>query len=208
MPEAEATPGSATTAKRCRKGVSFKIENSDAEPRAELTPEQYRIMRRQGTEGAFTGAHWNNHRTGEYRCASCGQPLFALSKKFDSGKGRPSFTAPVSPEVDGGHPDVWHGMHCVEVRCERCEGHPGHCSPTAPGPKRYASASIRHRSTSSRQSRKAIGVAEAVANASIPVNASSGFWRRANMRSVPASALLPPRFTHRAQPWQIWHLHR
>ena len=112
-----------------------KIEKSDAEWRAELSPEQYRILRQHGTEVAFTGAYWNNHRAGEYRCAGCGQPLFTSDKKFDSGTGWPSFTAPISPEVISEHQDVTHGMRRVEVRCARCESHLGHVFPDGPGPE-------------------------------------------------------------------------
>ncbi|MDP1923794.1 MAG: peptide-methionine (R)-S-oxide reductase, partial [Thiobacillus sp.] len=77
--------------------MTFDKTKTDAEWRAELSPEQYRILREHGTERAFTGQYWDNHATGEYRCAACGEPLFASRTKFDSGTGWPSFYQAINP---------------------------------------------------------------------------------------------------------------
>ena len=78
-----------------------KVEKSDAEWREELTPEQYEVLRRKGTERAFTGEYHASKEAGLYRCAGCGAPLFRSTTKYDSGTGWPSFTEPVEPEADG-----------------------------------------------------------------------------------------------------------
>jgi peptide-methionine (R)-S-oxide reductase len=91
-----------------------------------LTPEQYRIVRQKGTERAFTGALWNNHATGMYDCAACGQPLFASSAKFDSGTGWPSFDDPVNREHVELAEDRSLFMRRTEVLCKRCGAHLGH----------------------------------------------------------------------------------
>lgn len=103
-----------------------KIQKTDAEWRAELTPEQYHVLREHGTERAFTGELLENHADGRYLCAGCGQPLFDSDAKFDSGTGWPSFTRPASSEAVSCHEDRSHGIRRVEVRCARCEGHLGH----------------------------------------------------------------------------------
>ena len=114
--------------------MSDKITKSDAEWRAQLTPEQFHIMRQQGTERAFTGIYWDCHDAGTYRCAACGAELFSSDTKFDSGTGWPSFTAPVAgtrveEQVDGSL-----GMRRTEVHCARCGAHLGHVFPDGPGP--------------------------------------------------------------------------
>ena len=109
-----------------------KMHLSDAEWREKLTPEQYRVLRQQGTERAFTGEYEKNKASGEYVCAGCGQPLFESEAKFDSGSGWPSFTRPA---VDGAveeHRDTAHGMVRTEVVCAECEGHLGHLFPDGP----------------------------------------------------------------------------
>ena len=82
-----------------------------------LTPEQYAVCRQKGTERAFTGAYWNNHEAGTYRCAACGRPLFSSDTKFDSGTGWPSFYAPAEPEGVRSELDTSHGMRRTEVVC-------------------------------------------------------------------------------------------
>lgn len=111
-----------------------KIERTEAEWRAILTPEQYRILRQGGTERPFTGELLDAKGSGEFRCAACGAPLFDSQSKFDSGSGWPSFTEPMSGEAVDEQADTSHGMSRTEVRCARCESHLGHVFPDGPGP--------------------------------------------------------------------------
>jgi peptide-methionine (R)-S-oxide reductase len=103
-----------------------KITKSDAEWRAELTPEQYRIMREKGTEQAFTGAYWDEHGSGVYRCAACGAELFDASTKFESGSGWPSFYQPKAADAVETDTDRSFLMTRTEVHCARCGSHLGH----------------------------------------------------------------------------------
>ena len=109
-----------------------KMHLTDAEWRAKLTPEQYRILREAGTERAFTGKYEKNKAAGEYVGAGCGQPLFESDAKFDSGSGWPSFTRPAEGDAVEEHRDASHGMVRTEVVCSRCEGHLGHVFPDGP----------------------------------------------------------------------------
>ena len=102
------------------------MEKTDAEWRAALTPEAYEVLRRKGTERAFTGAYWNAHDDAAYLCAGCGAALFSSDAKFDSGTGWPSFTAPADPKAVATETDSSHGMLRTEVTCRRCGGHLGH----------------------------------------------------------------------------------
>ena len=111
-----------------------KLERSDEEWRARLTPEQYRVLREAGTEAPFSGTLLNNKAAGDYLCAGCGEPLFTSDGKFDSGCGWPSFTGPADRQAIQELSDDSHGMHRVEVRCAKCEGHLGHVFPDGPGP--------------------------------------------------------------------------
>src|SRR5215470_4907429 len=111
-----------------------KVEKTDEEWRRTLTPEQYKVLRRKGTERAFSGAHWNNHADGTYACAGCGQPLFSSKSKFESGTGWPSFTAPVSPGSVATEDDRSLMMRRTEVLCGRCGGHLGHVFDDGPEP--------------------------------------------------------------------------
>ena len=114
--------------------MADKLELNEQQWREKLTPEQYHILREAGTERAFTGKYEKNKAAGEYRCAGCGQPLFASETKYDSGSGWPSFYQPMEHEAVAEHRDMSHGMVRVEVRCAKCEGHLGHVFPDGPNP--------------------------------------------------------------------------
>jgi peptide-methionine (R)-S-oxide reductase len=111
-----------------------KVVKSDAEWRAQLTPEQYRVLRRQGTEPPFTGRYHASKDPGVYRCAGCGAPLFRSDTKFESGTGWPSFYEPIAPEAIGSADDDSWMMRRTEVRCGRCDGHLGHVFEDGPAP--------------------------------------------------------------------------
>jgi peptide-methionine (R)-S-oxide reductase len=111
-----------------------KITKTDAEWQAELTPEQYSVARKHGTEQAFTGPYWDEKQPGLYSCVCCGEPLFGAETKFDSGTGWPSFFAPVADSAVEAREDNSHFMRRTEVRCARCEAHLGHVFPDGPQP--------------------------------------------------------------------------
>lgn len=103
-----------------------QIEKTDAEWRAQLTAEQYKITRQNGTERAFTGQYWRTKTEGTYCCVCCGQLLYSSQTKFDSGTGWPSFWAPIDQDAVSTQVDTRHGMVRTEVRCARCGAHLGH----------------------------------------------------------------------------------
>ena len=111
-----------------------RIERSQAEWMQSLSPEQFQVARCGGTERAFTGAYWNNKKTGMYHCICCDAPLFSSATKFDSGTGWPSFWDGVSPEAITTKEDRSHGMVRVEINCSRCDAHLGHIFPDGPAP--------------------------------------------------------------------------
>ena len=124
--------------------MSEKIQKSEQEWRAELTPDQYRVLREKGTERAFTGEHNDNKAKGVYTCAACGQELFSSEAKYDSGSGWPSFYAPIDEEKVDEERDTTHGMIRTEVLCSRCESHLGHVFDDGPQPtgQRYCMNSV------------------------------------------------------------------
>ena len=114
--------------------MDAKVTKTEDDWRRELTPEQYEVLRRKGTERAFTGAYVHNHDDGMYRCAGCGSELFSSNAKFESGTGWPSFTEPAVAESIELHTDSSFGMRRTEVTCRRCGGHLGHVFDDVPHP--------------------------------------------------------------------------
>jgi len=114
--------------------MTSKVVKSDSEWRQVLTPAQFEVARRGGTERAFTGEYYNNHDSGTYRCVCCGTVLFISDHKFDSGTGWPSFWSPAAKENVAALDDHSHGMRRVEVRCDSCDAHLGHVFEDGPRP--------------------------------------------------------------------------
>jgi peptide-methionine (R)-S-oxide reductase len=125
-----------------------KLHLSDDEWKKRLTEEEYRVLRKHGTEAPYEGCFLGTKDPGTYVCAGCGNPLFRSGEKFESGTGWPSFTKPVSAQAVVDVVDRSHGMTRTEVRCRRCDGHLGHVFPDGPAPTglRYCinSVSMKH----------------------------------------------------------------
>ncbi len=114
--------------------VAHKVLKSEEEWKKLLSPLSYEVTRKEGTERAFTGATWNNHEHGVYRCIACGLELFSSETKFESGTGWPSFWQPIAPDRITTRRDWSLGIPRVEVRCARCEAHLGHVFDDGPAP--------------------------------------------------------------------------
>ena len=111
-----------------------RVEKTESEWKAQLTPEQYRITRQKGTERPNSGALCSIFKVGKYHCVCCNNPLFDANIKFDSSSGWPSFTQPIKENAIKYHKDVSFGMIRVEVMCNTCDGHLGHVFPDGPQP--------------------------------------------------------------------------
>jgi peptide-methionine (R)-S-oxide reductase len=113
---------------------TYPVQHTDAEWHKLLTPEQYKVLRQEGTEPPFHNALWDNHQKGTFVCAACGQVLFSSENKFESGTGWPSFWEPVDPTRVEQVSDNQLGMQRTEVRCSRCGSHLGHVFDDGPKP--------------------------------------------------------------------------
>lgn len=124
--------------------MGSKVVKSEDDWRKQLTPEQFAVCRKKGTERAFTGKYWDNHEPGIYKCVACATPLFSSEAKYESGTGWPSFSAPIDPQnVETGEDNALF-MRRTEVHCAACGSHLGHVFPDGPCPtgQRYCLNSV------------------------------------------------------------------
>jgi peptide-methionine (R)-S-oxide reductase len=117
-----------------RKHMSDRVTKTEEEWKKQLSPEQFNVARKAGTEPAFTGKYWDAKEKGTYNCVCCGAPLFESDAKFNSGTGWPSFYKPVDPAAVAEHTDSTYGMVRTEARCAQCDAHLGHVFPDGPKP--------------------------------------------------------------------------
>jgi peptide-methionine (R)-S-oxide reductase len=131
---ADTQPAPAAPSTKATNAMTTKLVKTDEEWRKQLTPEQYKILRKKGTERAFTGPNWNNKEKGTYKCAGCGQELFSSDHKFDSGTGWPSYWQPVDAKAVATEEDNTLFTKRTEVLCRGCDGHLGHVFDDGPKP--------------------------------------------------------------------------
>jgi len=131
--QSSTTDTNSTQSSAMKADTTDKIIKTDEEWKAMLTPEQYEIARKKGTERAFTGEYWNHHEDGVYKCACCGMPLFNSDTKFESGSGWPSFYNEIGENVTEVR-DASQGMIRTEILCMKCDAHLGHVFDDGPNP--------------------------------------------------------------------------
>lgn len=138
------SPKTEVATEKSNENVGEKVRKTPEEWKKQLSSDAYYVLREKGTERAFTGKYWDNHKKGVYNCGACGLPLFSSETKFESGTGWPSFYKPLAPESVKEIVDNTHGMSRVEVVCNRCDSHLGHVFEDGPRPTglRYCMNSI------------------------------------------------------------------
>jgi|SRR5688572_10893061 len=131
---ADTQPSPPAPSTKATNAMTAKVVKTDEEWKQQLTPEQYKITRKKGTERAFTGPNWNNKEKGTYKCVGCGQELFSSDHKFESGTGWPSYWQPIEPKAVATEEDNTFFMKRTEVLCSRCDAHLGHVFDDGPKP--------------------------------------------------------------------------
>jgi len=132
--DADTPPPATPPSTKDTNAMTNKVVKTDEEWKKQLTPEQYKVTRKKGTERAFTGPNWNNKEKGTYKCVGCGQELFSSDHKFESGTGWPSYWQPIEPKAVATEEDNTFFMKRTEVLCSRCDAHLGHVFDDGPKP--------------------------------------------------------------------------